>query len=110
MAPGYFMKERATPLDVEGDANERAEAVSRAKAIVIATTHYDNPKILAEASEDVTGAHERSRHRRTRGVAASTDTRLVAATCRFSAASPPASTHTWPVGLQPPALNSGAGA
>ena len=52
---GIFMKERATPLDVEGDANERAEAVSRAKAIVVATTHYDNPKILAEASEEVTG-------------------------------------------------------
>jgi pyridoxal 5'-phosphate synthase pdxS subunit len=52
---GIFMKERATPLDVEGDANERAEAVSRAKAIVIATTHFDNPQILAEASEEVTG-------------------------------------------------------
>jgi pyridoxal 5'-phosphate synthase pdxS subunit len=52
---GIFMKERATPLDVEGDASERAEAVSRAKSIVIATTHYDNPKILAEASEEVTG-------------------------------------------------------
>src|SRR5271156_4428441 len=53
---GIFMKERATPLDVEGDARERAEAVSRAKAIVIATTHFDNPKILAEASEECTGA------------------------------------------------------
>jgi pyridoxal 5'-phosphate synthase pdxS subunit len=59
---GIFMKERATPLDVECDANgrlnnpaERAEAESRAKAIVIATTHYDDPKILAEASEQVTG-------------------------------------------------------
>jgi pyridoxal 5'-phosphate synthase pdxS subunit len=52
---GIFMKERATPLDVVGDARERAEAVSRAKAIVIATTHFDNPKILAEASEEVTG-------------------------------------------------------
>jgi len=52
---GIFMKERATPLDVENDPLERAEAVSRAKAIVIATTHYDNPKILAEASEEVTG-------------------------------------------------------
>ena len=52
---GIFMKERATPLDVEGDARERAEAVSRAKAIVTATTHFDNPKILAEASEEVTG-------------------------------------------------------
>lgn len=52
---GIFMKERATPLDVEGDAGERAEAVSRAKAIVVATTHFDNPKVLAEASEEVTG-------------------------------------------------------
>jgi pyridoxal 5'-phosphate synthase pdxS subunit len=52
---GIFMKERATPLDVENDPLERAEAVSRAKAIVIATTHYDNPRILAEASEEVTG-------------------------------------------------------
>ena len=52
---GIFMKERATPLDVEGDPLERAEAVSRAKAIVIATTHYDDPKILAETSEEVTG-------------------------------------------------------
>jgi pyridoxal 5'-phosphate synthase pdxS subunit len=69
------MKERATPLDVENwtedDADEkrcdrsdvgtprnpreRAEAVSRAKAIVIATTHFNDPKILAEVSEQVTG-------------------------------------------------------
>ena len=60
---GIFMKERATPLDVErndkGELNnpkEREEAVSRAKAIVIATTHFDDPKILAEASEQVTGS------------------------------------------------------
>ncbi|HVW77707.1 MAG TPA: pyridoxal 5'-phosphate synthase lyase subunit PdxS [Alloacidobacterium sp.] len=52
---GIFMKERATPLDVENNAEERAEAVSRARAIVIATTHYNDPKILAEASEQVTG-------------------------------------------------------
>jgi len=72
---GIFMKERATPLDVEnwGDldaesglcgkadigtprnAKEREEAVSRAKAIVIATTHYNDPKVLAEVSEQVTG-------------------------------------------------------
>jgi pyridoxal 5'-phosphate synthase pdxS subunit len=71
---GIFMKERATPLDVEihKDRNvfpnhkdfeaatakaheERAEAVSRAKAIVIATTHFDDAKIVAEASEAVTG-------------------------------------------------------
>jgi len=52
---GIFMKERATPLDVENDPGERQEAVSRAKAIVIATTHYNDPKVLAEVSEQVTG-------------------------------------------------------
>jgi pyridoxal 5'-phosphate synthase pdxS subunit len=60
---GIFMKERATPLDVElnarGELNnpeERADAESRAKAIVIATTHYNDPKILADASEQVIGS------------------------------------------------------
>jgi pyridoxal 5'-phosphate synthase pdxS subunit len=52
---GIFMKERATPLDVENDPKERAEAVSRAKAIVQATTHFNDPKILSEVSEQVTG-------------------------------------------------------
>jgi pyridoxal 5'-phosphate synthase pdxS subunit len=52
---GIFMKERATPLDVENNAKEREEAVSRAKAIVAATTHFNDPKILAEVSEQVTG-------------------------------------------------------
>jgi pyridoxal 5'-phosphate synthase pdxS subunit len=72
---GIFMKERATPLDVERwteedaksgrcskneigevrNPKEHAEAVSRAKAIVIATTHYNEPGILAEVSEQVTG-------------------------------------------------------
>jgi pyridoxal 5'-phosphate synthase pdxS subunit len=52
---GIFMKERATPLDVENNPKERAEAVSRARAIVIATTHYNDPRIVAEASEQVTG-------------------------------------------------------
>ena len=52
---GIFMKERATPLDVEKNVKEREEAVSRAKAIVLATTHYNNPKIVAEAAEQVTG-------------------------------------------------------
>src|ERR1700742_4648030 len=50
---GIFMKERATPLDVENDPKEREEAVSRARAIVIATTHFNDPKIVAEASEAV---------------------------------------------------------
>ena len=35
---------------------ERAEAESRAKAIVRAATHFDNPAILAEASEECMGA------------------------------------------------------
>ncbi len=52
---GIFMKERATPLDVENNPLEREEAVSRARAIVIATTHFNDPKIVAEASESVTG-------------------------------------------------------
>src|SRR5258708_7485410 len=52
---GIFMKERATPLDVENDPKEREEAVSRARAIVIATTHFNDPKIVAEASEQITG-------------------------------------------------------
>jgi pyridoxal 5'-phosphate synthase pdxS subunit len=53
---GIFMKDGATPLDVQNNAEERAEAVSRAKAIVIATTHYDDAKIVAEAAEAVTGS------------------------------------------------------
>ena len=52
---GIFMKERATPLDVENSPKEREEAMSRAKAIVVATTHWNDPKILAEVSEQVTG-------------------------------------------------------
>jgi pyridoxal 5'-phosphate synthase pdxS subunit len=52
---GIFMKERATPLDVERNQKEREEAVSRARAIVLATAHFDNPQIVAEASESVTG-------------------------------------------------------
>ncbi len=52
---GIFMKGNSTPLDVEKDPKERAEAVSRACAIVQATTHYNDAKILAEVSEQVTG-------------------------------------------------------
>ncbi len=72
---GIFMKERATPLEVENwtekDAKaglcgnndigtprnpaEREEAVSCARAIVIATTHYNDPAVLAKVSEQVTG-------------------------------------------------------
>ena len=70
---GIFMKEGNIRLQVgrydEEDASlfgakvgefknpeERAEAESRAKAIVRAATHFDNPAILAEASEDCLGA------------------------------------------------------
>ena len=40
---------------VEHDSKERNEAVSRAKAIVAATTYFNDPKVLAEVSEQVTG-------------------------------------------------------
>ncbi|QHN03689.1 pyridoxal 5'-phosphate synthase lyase subunit PdxS [Granulicella sp. WH15] len=73
---GIFMKDGAVPLNVsifsKHDAevglcttaeigkpcvpDERAEAVSRAKAIVLATLHYNDPKIVAEASEAVLGS------------------------------------------------------
>ena len=53
---GIFMKEGAIPLDIEDNADERAEAISRARAIVLATLHYDDPKIVAEASEAVIGS------------------------------------------------------
>ncbi len=73
---GIFMKGGATPLDValwskqeaevglctSKDVNtprnpeERDEAISRAKAIVLAATHFDDPKIVAEASEAVIGS------------------------------------------------------
>jgi len=53
---GIFMKEGATPLNVEHDDADRAEAISRAKAIVLATTHFNDPKIVAEASEAVIGS------------------------------------------------------
>ncbi len=51
---GIFMKERATPLDLK-DPKEREEAMTRATAIVQATTHFNDPKVLAEVSEKVTG-------------------------------------------------------
>ena len=52
---GIFMKGGVTPLDLD-DKTERAEAEARAKAIVIATTHYSDAKVLAEVSEQVPGA------------------------------------------------------
>ena len=73
---GIFMKDGAQPLNVKAftreDANiglctqadigtprnpdEHAEAVSRAKAIVLATLHFADPTIVAEASEAVLGS------------------------------------------------------
>jgi pyridoxal 5'-phosphate synthase pdxS subunit len=60
---GIFMKDGTSPLDVELNAQgaprtpkEREEAESRANAIVIATTHCRDPKVLAEVSEKMTGA------------------------------------------------------
>ncbi len=51
---GIFMKDKATPLDLT-NAKERDEAERRARAIVKATTHFNDPKIVLEASEEVTG-------------------------------------------------------
>lgn len=61
---GIFMKDGATALEVDVDEKtglfknpkEREEAESRAKAIVLATTHYKDPKVLAEVSEKMTGS------------------------------------------------------
>ena len=52
---GIFMKGGVTPLDLT-DTKERQEAEARARAIVIATTHYNDPKVLADVSEQVPGA------------------------------------------------------
>jgi len=52
---GIFMKGGATPLDLALKA-EREEAESRARAIVMAATHFDDPNVLAEVSEQMTGA------------------------------------------------------
>jgi pyridoxal 5'-phosphate synthase pdxS subunit len=51
---GIFMKDGATPLDLHTKL-EAEEAISRAKAIVLAATHFNDPKIVAEASEAITG-------------------------------------------------------
>jgi pyridoxal 5'-phosphate synthase pdxS subunit len=70
---GIFMKEGNIRLDVRLhdeesaelfgckpgepiDPEERAEAESRAKAIVLAATHFNDPAIVAEACEDCLGA------------------------------------------------------
>jgi pyridoxal 5'-phosphate synthase pdxS subunit len=52
---GIFMKEGVTPLDLSVPS-ERAEAEARAKAIVTATTHYADARILAEVSAQVPSA------------------------------------------------------
>jgi pyridoxal 5'-phosphate synthase pdxS subunit len=46
---GIFMKDSATFADPQ-------EAEKRAKAIVKAATHFNDPKVLLEVSEDLTGA------------------------------------------------------
>ncbi len=59
---GIFMKEgniRLQVATVDGHPvhpQERAEAESRAKAIVRAATHFSDPAILAQCSEECTGA------------------------------------------------------
>jgi pyridoxal 5'-phosphate synthase pdxS subunit len=60
---GIFMKDGTTPLEVGYDEkgalknpDERAEAEARARAIVIATTHYQDAKVVAEVSEQVNSA------------------------------------------------------
>jgi pyridoxal 5'-phosphate synthase pdxS subunit len=52
---GIFMKDGTTPLDLS-NATERKEAEARAKAIVTATTHYADSRVLAEVSEQVSSA------------------------------------------------------
>ncbi|HWR36274.1 MAG TPA: pyridoxal 5'-phosphate synthase lyase subunit PdxS [Clostridia bacterium] len=52
---GIFMKDGSSALDLKNPV-ERAEAEARAKAIVLATTHYNDPKVLAEVSEQVNSA------------------------------------------------------
>jgi len=60
---GIFMKEGNIRLEVGLDPagnplcpEERAEAESRAKAIVLAATHFNDPAVVAQASEDCLGA------------------------------------------------------
>src|SRR5690242_14566566 len=52
---GIFMKDGTTPLDLQNGA-ERDCAEARARAIVKATTHYNDPKVLLEVSEAVPSA------------------------------------------------------
>ncbi len=52
---GIFMKDGTTALDLSNHG-ERADAEGRARAIVLATTHYNDPKVVAEVSEQVKSA------------------------------------------------------
>jgi pyridoxal 5'-phosphate synthase pdxS subunit len=52
---GIFMKDGTSPLDLSV-AKEREDAETRAKAIVIATTHYNDPKMVLEASTQAKSA------------------------------------------------------
>ena len=52
---GIFMKDGTTPLDLS-NPDERADAEARARSIVLATTHYNDPKVLAEVSAQVHSA------------------------------------------------------
>ena len=56
---GIFMKGGATPLDLKIGA-EREEAESRARAIVIAATHFDDPKMLGRSQRADDWRDERS--------------------------------------------------
>src|ERR671927_584980 len=47
---GIFMKDGTTPLDLT-NPEERRAAEARARAIVKATTHFNDPKVLLEVSE-----------------------------------------------------------
>src|SRR5438105_4072985 len=52
---GIFMKDGTTPLDLS-NPEERRAAEARASAIVKATTHFEDPKVLLEVSEQVPSA------------------------------------------------------
>ena len=52
---GIFMKDGTTPLDLS-KKDEREDAEGRAKAIVLATTHYNDPKVVLEVSSQVKSA------------------------------------------------------
>jgi pyridoxal 5'-phosphate synthase pdxS subunit len=49
---GIFMKDGTTALDLK-NKEEREDAEARAKAIVLATTHYQDAKVVAEVSEQI---------------------------------------------------------